>query len=120
MLMRIDGYGSFMAGQIAGDWTYTSLLGQAYDLKTWAPMGPGSVRGFNRITTGKKSAKKPPEAIWLQKLTDWRSAIVERMGEDYEDMTALDVQNCLCETDKLLRVQLNEGRPRAKYAAHTY
>ena len=120
MLMGIHGYGSFMAGQIAGDWTYTSLLSQAYDLKTWAPMGPGSVRGFNRLTTGKKAGRKPPEELWLKKLGEWRAAVVKRMGERYEDLTALDIQNCLCETDKLLRVQQGEGRPRAKYSAHTY
>jgi hypothetical protein len=120
LLQTVDGYGSFMAGQIAGDWTYTSLLRRASDLKFWAPMGPGSVRGFNRITGNLKLSKKPPEELWTKKLGEWRAAIVKKMGGNYEDMTALDVQNICCEVDKYLRVKNGEGRPRAKYSPHTY
>jgi hypothetical protein len=120
-----DGYGSFMAGQIAGDLTYTSLLKSAGDLKTWAPIGPGSVRGFNRMlgvsgADRRALSRRPSEELWLEKLAEWRQAIIERMGADYEDLTALDVQNCLCEVDKYLRVKLEQGRPRARYSAHQY
>jgi hypothetical protein len=122
IIRSIDGYGSFMAGQIAGDWTYTSVLSGALDLKTFAPMGPGSIRGFNRIMGNpeRKWGKRPSEELWLQKLNEWRGKIVARMGEGYEDITALDVQNCLCETDKYLRVKNGEGRPRARYQPHDY
>lgn len=120
-LRAIPNFGSFMAGQIAGDWTYTPLLENAPDLKTWAPMGPGSVRGFNRIMQNPgKLSKRPPEALWLEKLSKWRAAIIKRMGSEYEDLTALDVQNCLCEVDKFLRVKNGEGRPRARYQHHDY
>lgn len=120
-LRAIPNFGSFMAGQIAGDWTYTPLLSRAPDLKTWAPMGPGSVRGFNRIMQNPgKLSKRPPEALWLEKLVKWRAAIVKHMGLEYEDLTALDVQNCLCEIDKYLRVKNGEGRPRARYQHHNY
>jgi hypothetical protein len=121
ILRRADGYGSFMAGQIAGDWTYTPLLNQAFDLKTWAPMGPGSVRGFNRIMQNPgKLSKRPPEALWLEKLVNWRAAIVKKLGPEYEDLTAMDTQNICCEVDKHLRVKNGEGRPRARYQPHTY
>lgn len=117
-LQEIDGYGSFMAGQIAGDWTYTSLLGRAPDLNTFAPMGPGSVRGFNRMMGNEKINKRPPEDLWLQKLGEWRAQVIEALGPEYADLTALDIQNTLCETDKLLRVRNEEGRPRANYRTH--
>lgn len=120
-LRRIPNYGSFMAGQIAGDWTYTPLLNRAPDLTNWAPMGPGSIRGFNRIMQNPgKLSRRPPEALWLEKLSKWRAAIIKRLGTEYEDLTALDVQNCLCEVDKYLRVKNGEGRPRARYQHHEY
>jgi alpha-glutamyl/putrescinyl thymine pyrophosphorylase clade 1 len=120
VLMTIPNFGSFMAGQIAGDWTYTSLLSNAPDLKTWAPMGPGSVRGFNRIMQNPgKLSKRPPEALWLEKLVKWRAEIIKRLGPEYEDLTLLDCQNQLCEVDKYLRVKNGEGRPRAKYRPET-
>lgn len=116
-----ENFGSFMAGQIAGDLTYTSLLSGARDLKTWAPMGPGSIRGFNRIMQNPgKLSKKPTEALWQAKIIKWRAAIIKRMGPEYEDLTALDVQNVLCEVDKYLRFKLGQGRPRARYTPHTY
>jgi hypothetical protein len=121
MLSDVDGFGSFYAGQIAGDWTYTPLLSGAPDLKTFAPMGPGSIRGFNRVMGIKPITKKPPEELWLSKLQEWRAAIVDRLGGGvYEGLTALDVQNCLCEGDKWLRVKNEEGRPRANYKPHEY
>jgi hypothetical protein len=119
-LREIPNFGSFMAGQVAGDWTYTPLLAGAPDLKTWAPMGPGSIRGFNRIIGSEKLTKRPSEELWQEKLVLWRQRIIDKLGAQYENLTALDVQNILCETDKFLRVKNGEGRPRAKYTPHTY
>lgn len=119
-LQTAENFGSFMAGQVAGDWTYTELLKDASDLKTWAPMGPGSIRGFNRIIGNPKIRQRPDDKLWQEKLVKWRAAIVKRLGPDYVNLTALDVQNALCETDKFLRVKLGQGRPRAKYTPHTY
>jgi alpha-glutamyl/putrescinyl thymine pyrophosphorylase clade 1 len=120
LLRKIPNFGSFMAGQVAGDWTYTPLLSDAPDLKTWAPMGPGSIRGFNRVIGVEKLTKRPPEDLWQEKLAAWRQKIIEKLGPQYEDLTALDCQNVLCEVDKMLRVKNGEGRPRAKYTSHTY
>jgi hypothetical protein len=120
MLRTINGYGSFYAGQIAGDWTYTPLLNMASDLNVFAPIGPGSLRGFNRIMGWEPIKKRPSEQLWLEKLSEWRAAIINELGPEYESLTALDVQNCLCEVDKYLRVKNGEGRPRANYTPHEY
>lgn len=117
-LRKAPNYGSFMAGQIAGDLTYTPLLRSAIDLPTWAPMGPGSVRGFNRLMGFEPLRKRPTEELWLEKLAEWREIIIHATGQD--GLTALDAQNCLCELDKYLRVKNSEGRPRANYNPHTY
>jgi hypothetical protein len=119
-LKTINGYGSFYAGQIAGDWTYTPLLSAANDLKTFAPLGPGSLRGFNRLMGWAPIKKRPPEELWLEKLVEWRAAIISELGPEYESLTALDVQNTLCEVDKYIRVRNSEGRPRANYTPHEY
>lgn len=119
-LKTINGYGSFYAGQIAGDWTYTSLLSMANDLNTFAPIGPGSLRGFNRMMGWAPIKKRPSEDLWLEKLVEWRGAIISELGPEYETLTALDVQNCLCEVDKYIRVRNGEGRPRANYTPHEY
>lgn len=120
LVCEANNFGSFMAGQVVGDWSYTSLLWSAPDLKYWAPMGPGSIRGFNRLMGNSDLSAKPSEELWLEKLADWRRRVITDLGESYEDMTALDLQNCLCETDKYLRVKLGEGRPRSRYKPHTY
>jgi hypothetical protein len=113
LLQTINGYGSFYAGQIAGDWTYTSLLSSAPDLTTFAPMGPGSVRGFNRLLGIETINKRPPEERWLDQLAEWRELIISELGPGYEGLTALDTQNCLCEIFKYLR-----GYSRANYRSH--
>lgn len=118
-LRKAPNFGSFMAGQVAGDWTYTPLLQNALDLTTWAPMGPGSIRGFNRIIGNPNLKQKPSEELWIEKLGIWRTAIIQKLGPGYGDLTALDVQNSLCEISKYLAVQTGTGRVRANYKTHS-
>ena len=111
-------HGDFMAGQIVADLGYTSLLRNATDTYTWAPQGPGSVRGLNRLLG------LPLKRRWLDDdfcgiLRGLRKDLIEALGPEYESLTLHDVQNCLCETDKYLRVKAGEGRPRATYTPET-
>ena len=119
LLRQCEYHGGFMAGQIVADWSYTSLLENATDLYTWAPMGPGSVRGYNRIMGLTPITKRPKEEDWLAHLARCRTALVEHLGPGYETLSAMDCQNSNCEIDKYLRVSLNQGRPRAKYRPET-
>lgn len=124
ILQKADGFGSFMAGQIVADWSYCGLLAQAIDLKTWAPMGPGSIRGYNRLMEIQPIKKRPPQWLWLPELIAVRVRLVAELfvmfGSSYEDTTLMDCQNQFCEFDKYLRVKNDEGRPRAKYKPHNY
>lgn len=107
-------WGSFMAGQVVADWSYTPLLERAYDLNTWAPMGPGSMRGYNRLLG--RSLKAPiPEDEWCSQLSEWRGLLIDALGPAYVNVTLHDVQNALCELDKYLRVKNGEGKPRSTY-----
>lgn len=112
------GWGSFMAGQVVDDLTWTPILRNPIDDFTWAPIGPGSLRGLNRILGRPRSFRLPKEE-WCVHLRRFRLGVVEALGPDYEDLTLMDVQNCLCEFDKYERVRLGEGRPRALYRPET-
>lgn len=117
-LCGLHSWGSFMAGQVVDDWSWTILLNAAKDSNTWAPQGPGSLRGLNRIEGYDLHRRWKPEE-WCQKLQGHRKEVVkaleEAFGRSYRDVTLMDVQNCLCETDKYLRVKQGEGRPRSRY-----
>lgn len=117
ILSSIHNWGDFMAGQVVADWTYTDLLKNAPDLYTWAPMGPGSRRGFNRMMHQPLKQPAPTQEVWNSALRDWRDDILERIGLLFDGalFTLHDVQNCLCEWDKYERTRLGEGRPRARY-----
>jgi hypothetical protein len=111
-------FGSFMSGQVVDDWGWTLLLSKARDTNTWAPQGPGSVRGFNRVL-GLPLKTKHKEDEWCTVLQDWRKQVIEELGQEFRDISLMDLQNCLCETDKYLRVKNGEGRPRSQYKPET-
>lgn len=107
-----------MAGQTCCDWSYTSLLRDAGDRYAWAPQGPGSRRGLNRLL-GRPIDKDIPPDEWLQYLGEARHVIISELGPEFEDLDAQSVQSCMCEIDKFLRVRSGEGRPRSKYKPET-
>lgn len=105
-------HGSFMAGQIVADWTYTPLLQSASDLYTWAPVGPGSSRGMNKLH------ERPKDRLMKQdQFTDELQELMTSMFDAAEfipSLTAHDIQNCLCEWDKYTRLE-SGGQVRARY-----
>lgn len=118
-LMRAMNFGPFMAGQVVADLTYTPMLRNASDLYTWAPQGPGSRRGYNRLMGLPLKHPAPSQTIWNHALQDWRAKVLEVIGGDPKTFTLHDMQNCLCEFDKYMRVVKGEGRPRSTYEPET-
>lgn len=118
VLVDCENWGSFTAGQVVDDLTWTPLLANPRDDKTWAPQGPGSLRGLNRVL-GQPLGAQHEEHAWCDHLVRLRGMVVERLGPNYEDLTLMDVQSCLCEADKYNRVRLDQGRPRALYHPET-
>ena len=110
--------GSFMAGQIVADWGYTPLLYNAPDTYTWAPQGPGSLKGFNRLL-GLPLKTRHSEDEWCKQLLAWKHEIVQELGVEYDSLTLADVQNCCCEISKIFKVKDGTGRPRSKYKPET-
>jgi len=114
-LMRFKGIGSFIAGQIVADLVWTKALNKAKDIYTWAPIGPGSRRGMRRLLGlsargGMAQAEFEGNLLDLFRLlhTKYRIPVVKRMN-------IMDLQNCLCEFDKMRRMQNGEGRMRSHY-----
>ena len=118
VLANCYGWGPFMAGQVVDDWAWTPLLSGATDHYTWAPQGPGSLRGLNRLKDRPLGAKWDGQAF-LDELQELRRDAVSETGPAYDDLTLMDIQNCLCEFDKYERVRLGEGRPRSYYKPET-
>jgi len=112
------GFGTFMAGQVVADLTYSPQLSSAPDLYTYAPIGPGSTRGLNRLF-GRKLEGKIGQAQFndeLQYVAKEVSALVD-LGEP--KLTLHDWQNCMCEFDKYIRTENGSGRPRSTYKPET-
>lgn len=115
-LSGMYGFGSFMAGQVTADLTYTKWLKNAVDLYTWAPIGPGSTAGLNVIKGVPKTTK-----IGQSEFNDLLQAANERIKGDLgiTDLTLHDVQNCFCEYSKYARTVSKAGRPRSFYKPET-
>ena len=114
-LTRQTGFGSFIAGQVVADLYLASEL-QWSDRKIWAPVGPGSSRGMNRLmektNINKVIGQGPFEDKLLQLINKLRSVLPKKLTKR---MTGIDYQNCLCEFDKYERTLWGQGRPKRNY-----
>lgn len=114
ILLPYWGLSSFLAGQIVADMRW-AVEGAWEDRHSWAPIGPGSRRGMNRLLGRPIEAPMKQEEFTrhLQKLTEklhkaLPSSIMNRLE-------AMDIQNTLCESDKYARALGGEGTPKQLY-----
>jgi len=113
-LAEAFGIQTFIAGQVSADLTYLrGQLDNAIDLYSWAPMGPGSQRGLNRLYQ-RNITKKFTEKQFNQELINVRSVLIDS-NNTFKDLTLHDCQNIMCEFDKYQRVKTGEGKPRQNY-----
>lgn len=111
---RYIGWGPFMAYQVVVDMRHTRYLRDAPDINTWAALGPGSRRGLNRLSGRPLGYNLSQEEGLEEMLSIWGEQ--DRYRAPWVPRIELsDIQNCLCDTDKYLRVKRGEGRPRALY-----
>jgi len=113
-LLPYWGFSSFMAGQVVADLRH-GLTGRWSDRHNWAPIGPGSKRGMNRIHNRSIDQVLHQD----QFLTELKELIHTLSGTLLvtisKRLEAIDYQNCLCEFDKMERVANGEGRPKQLY-----
>jgi hypothetical protein len=117
-LTRLDGLGSFLAGQIVADLAHLGTGGSWPDCDRWAPLGPGSARGINRLRGIPKDTAVTQAAF--DRLLPQLAETLERYPAigvlwNARNLEAMDLQNCLCEFDKYRRLTLGEGKVRARY-----
>lgn len=109
-LQRIDGIGSFLSAQVVADLKNTDNhpLQEAEDWWSFVQPGPGSLRGCEWFHNTTVTPASFPEYFRQ----------IREFVEGYELPTALcnqDLQNCLCEFDKYMRVRNRTGRSKRKY-----
>jgi len=107
------GLGSFMAGQVVAD------LCHAYpytwkDRWMWAPIGPGSKRGMNRVL-GRPLRSPMNQKQFNRLLQDLIRTVRPHIADLSIKLEGIDYQNCLCEFDKYERVLWGMGRPKHRY-----
>jgi hypothetical protein len=110
-LQQFQGFSSFMAGQVIADLKYTHPLIAAADWNTFAPLGPGSTRGLNRLY-GRPLGGTIKQQQGTRELLDIQKIVNSRLGED---IALHDIQNCMCEFDKYMRLKYDGGKVRSKY-----
>ena len=111
-LCQYQGFSSFMAGQVVADLKYIEPLKSATDWNTFAPLGPGSIRGLNRLY-GRQLGYNLKQQQGTQELLEIQSIIKQELALD---IALHDVQNVCCEVDKYLRLKYDNGKVRSKYS----
>lgn len=116
-LMRLEGLGSFMAAQVIADLKNTPghPLQAAGDRETFVASGPGSIRGtswFHNNNSTSGSASKFPRMF-----ADIREFVDDHWSptDNGPSICNQDLQNCLCEYDKYMRVREGTGRSKRNY-----
>lgn len=115
-LLALDGLGSFLAGQVVADLAHLPMGTGWPDRATWAPVGPGSARGLNRLL-GRPLNRPVSQVEFEQLLPQVMNAFAADAPEIWVERGLFyqDGQNCLCEGDKAIRLLGGEGTVRARY-----
>lgn len=100
-LCRIKYFGEFIAGQIALDAIHV-VPGKWEDVFTFAPIGPGSTRGLNRLRNAPLTRKLKREE-YEREISELHTC------PGMNEWRALDLEHALCEWDKYERIRLNQG-----------
>lgn len=114
-LCQYQGFSSFMAGQVVADLKYIEPLTWATDWNTFAPLGPGSIRGLNRYNE-RPLGYNLKQQQGTKELLEIQSIIEDQLGLE---IALHDIQNCMCEFDKYLRLKYDGGKVRSKYNGRT-
>lgn len=111
--MERDGFGSFMAGQVVHDLVHV-VTGTWADQYSWAPQGPGSMRGMERLL--RRPDGTTPRFNFLDELRALRDRLQYSLPEDlYAKLDMMSIQNVCCEMSKYEKVLWNEGRAKQLY-----
>lgn len=115
-LQEIDGIGSFLAGQVVADLKNTvgHPLHTADDWWSFVVPGPGSLRGLSWFIFGRPDGPVTP-GTFKDYFEVMRSYVDRNWPVEVPTICNQDLQNCLCEYDKYMRVKTGTGRSKRKY-----
>lgn len=123
------GFGTFLAYQVFVDLTYAvRVYGGApllpYSQNEWASAGPGARRGVSMLLSDGCRQSHLEVMRWLQQ--NQRDEFA-RLGLDFpfvveangapRELTLANIQNCLCEFHKYVKIRDGTGRGRRKFAS---
>lgn len=104
--------GGFMAYEVVCDLRYTALLEDAPDRSTWTNLGPGGIRGLNRVMERAVNSPKPKN--WLEEMKQ----LLKRTRKKFPGMPTFEmreIEHSLCEYDKYERALFGEGHMKRRY-----
>lgn len=114
-IKAVEGLGSFLSAQVVADLKneLANPLSMADDWWTFCAPGPGSMRGLRRIFPNLPKSL-PQERFEYMLENKLRIALFDKT-EVVPRICNQDLQNCLCEFDKYVRVKTGEGRSKRRY-----
>lgn len=112
-LQGVYGLASFMAAQVVADLKNTEghRLYDADDWWTFCAHGPGSLRGMAWVY----EYNKIPPQLFYNRIPKLRYYVDDNLVDWVPKFCNQDLQNCLCEFDKYMRVSTGAGRSKRKY-----
>jgi hypothetical protein len=111
--MRVFGISSFMAGQNIADLKNTPghTLYSSVDRREFSCPGPGSLRGLSWIFHGDES--EPVAKTYQEDIAKVHALL--NLQDPVIEVDRQDLQNCLCEFDKYMRILHARGRSKRQY-----
>lgn len=115
VLERIEGVGSFLAAQVIADLKNTvgHPLKDSFDFTSFVSCGPGSLRGASWFHYNEPGKVTP--AGFMDYFREIRRYVDEHWPDEVPRIDNQDLQNCLCEFDKYMRVRNGTGRSKRRY-----
>jgi hypothetical protein len=114
LLIDYRGIGNFIAYEIVTDLRHTRVLGNAFDIDSWANLGPGAKRGLQRLDMPCKNQMEGLSSM-RELLRQANGRCFENIGSHVPSLELRDIEHSLCEFDKYCRVKFGEGTPRMTY-----
>lgn len=126
IVCSLNGFGNFLAYQVLVDATYPIEREKGISLlnicpETWAAAGPGAKKGI-RILMGKFKVPDLSVMLWLR---NNQKQEFERLGIDFPfikdkletpiEISLPNIQNCLCEFYKYVKITEGWGRSRRSF-----
>lgn len=110
----LEGFSDFMAAQVVADLKNTAFhpLAEADDWWSFVAPGPGSKRGVSWFFHG---VPDKTTRSFRDDISEIRNSLEDMGNEMIHKICNQDLQNCLCEFDKYMRVRNGTRRSKRKY-----